>query len=280
MTSSAAQQIGQQLRDARVERGLSLHDVADRLKLSLRQLEWMEAGDFSRLPGATFVRGFVRNYARFLELDSAPLMTLLEQEYPPSPVDRAPLPQATEAQPAPGSKLWWLLLPALVVAGLIAWQQQDTKTETIAPQGELAPMLHQAASDVLASAPYSEPASAPVAAAVAPVASDVASVSPASAAVAVSTPVVSKPASAPAAQAGQKAVRVQASGDSWVSVVDASGKKLVYGLISAGQSQEVRGVPPFKLKIGNAPQVVLSYDGAVIDLKDKTRGATAKLELN
>jgi len=55
---------------------------------------------------------------------------------------------------------------------------------------------------------------------------------------------------------------------------------LVYGLISAGQSQEVRGVPPFKLKIGNAPQVALSYDGAAIDLKDKTRGATAKLELN
>jgi cytoskeleton protein RodZ len=280
MTSSAAQQIGQQLRDARVERGLSLHDVADRLKLSLRQLEWMEAGDFARLPGATFVRGFVRNYARFLELDSAPLMALLEQEYPSSPVDRAPPPQAAEAQSAMGSKLWWLLLPALVVAALIAWQQQDGSTETAAPQGELVPMLHQAASDALASAPQSEPASTPVAVVVAPVASAVAMASPASAATAVPAPVASKPASAPVAQAGQKAVRVQAGADSWVSVVDASGKKLVYGLIRAGQSQEVRGVPPFKLKIGNAPQVVLSYDGAVIDLKDKTRGATAKLELN
>jgi cytoskeleton protein RodZ len=141
-------------------------------------------------------------------------------------------------------------------------------------------MLHQAASDALASAPQSEPASTPVAVVVAPVASAVAMASPASAATAVPAPVASKPASAPVAQAGQKAVRVQAGADSWVSVVDASGKKLVYGLIRAGQSQEVRGVPPFKLKIGNAPQVVLSYDGAVIDLKDKTRGATAKLELN
>ncbi len=279
MTSSAAQQIGQQLRDARVERGLSLHDVADRLKLSLRQLEWMEAGDFARLPGATFVRGFVRNYARFLELDSAPLMALLEQEYPSTPLDRAPPQQAADVQVAAGNKSWWLLVPAVVVAALVAWQWQGSSPEAVAPQGELAPMLHQAASDALASAPQSEPASAPVAA-VAPAASTVASASPASAAAALPAPVASKPASAPVAQAGQKTVRVQASGDSWVSVLDADGKKLVYGLVRAGQSQEVRGVPPFKLKIGNAPQVVLSYDGAVIDLKDKTRGATAKLELN
>ena len=278
MTSSVAQQIGQQLRDARVERGLSLHDVADRLKLSLRQLEWMEAGDFARLPGATFVRGFVRNYARFLELDSAPLMALLEQEYPSSPADRAPSVQAAEVRAAGGGKPWWLLVPVLLVAALVAWQMQGSSGEAVAPQGELAPMLHQASSDALASVPQSEPASAPVAVAVAPVASAVASASPASAVLAVSKP--AKQASAPVAQAGQKSVRIQASGDSWVSVVDASGKKLVYGLISAGQSQEVRGVPPFKLKIGNAPQVVLSYDGAVIDLKDKTRGATAKLELN
>lgn len=274
MTSSVAQQIGQQLRDARVERGLSLHDVADRLKLSLRQLEWMESGDFARLPGATFVRGFVRNYARFLELDSAPLMALLEQEYPSSPAERAPSPQAAEVHAVRGSKPWWLLLPVLLVAAVAAWQMQGSSGEAVAPQGELAPMLHQAASDALASAPQSEPASAPVVAAVAPLASAVASVSPASAAVA------SKPASAPVAQAGQKTVRLQANADSWVSVLDASGKKLVFGLIRAGQSQEVRGVPPFKLKIGNAPQVVLSYDGAVIDLTDKTRGATAKLELN
>lgn len=278
MTSSVAQQIGQQLRDARVERGLSLHDVADRLKLSLRQLEWMETGEFARLPGATFVRGFVRNYARFLELDSAPLMALLEQEYPSSPADRAPTPQAAEVHAARGGKPWWLLVPVLLVAAVVAWQMQGSNGEAAAPQGELAPMLHQASSDALASAPQSEPASAPAVAVVAPLASAVASASPASAVVAVPQP--ARQASAPVAQAGQKTVRLQANADSWVSVVDASGKKLVYGLISAGQSQEVRGVPPFKLKIGNAPQVVLSYDGAVIDLTDKTRGATAKLELN
>jgi cytoskeleton protein RodZ len=63
-------------------------------------------------------------------------------------------------------------------------------------------------------------------------------------------------------------------------VVDATGKRLVFGTLAAGTTRDVAGVPPFKLKIGNAPAMALSYEGAAVDLKDKTRGTTAKLELN
>jgi cytoskeleton protein RodZ len=282
MTSSAAQQIGQQLRDARIGRNLSLHDVADRLKLSLRQLEWMEDGEFARLPGATFVRGFVRNYARFLELDSTPLMALLEQEYPSQPQDRAPAMPPVAAANRAAVKAWWLVLPLVAMAGVI-WQQQGSGANPTAPQGELAPMLHQTASQVAASAPQMAP-QASVAAAVKPVAEQAAKLASAPSnamPVAVSpAKVTPQAASAPVAAAGQKTLRLQAQGDSWVSVVDATGKRLVYGTIAAGNSQEVRGVPPFKLKIGNAQQVALSYEGAAVALQDKTRGTTAKLELN
>lgn len=277
MTSSVAQEIGQQLRAAREAQGLSLHDVADRLKLSLRQLEAIEAGDFSRLPGATFVRGFVRNYTRFLALDGAPLMALLDQVYPPQPVDRAEPPAQAVAGERSPARFAWLLLPLALLGAYQWWQSQPAAPA----EGGLAPMLHQSASAALASAPQASvasvpaavPASQPVVAAPAPVAPI------ASAPVVAAAKPVAAAASAPQA-AGSKQLRLVASGDSWVSVVDATGKRLVFGTLAAGTTRDVAGVPPFKLKIGNAPAMALSYEGAAVDLKDKTRGTTAKLELN
>ena len=47
-------------------------DVAQTLKLGVRQVEALENGDWGGLPGATFIRGFVRNYARLVQVDAAP----------------------------------------------------------------------------------------------------------------------------------------------------------------------------------------------------------------
>ena len=277
MTSSVAQEIGQQLRAAREAQGLSLHDVADRLKLSLRQLEAIEAGDFSRLPGATFVRGFVRNYTRFLALYGAPLMALLDQVYPPQPVDRAEPPAQAVAGGRSPARFAWLLLPLALLGAYQWWQSQPAAPA----EGGLAPMLHQSASAALASAPQASVASVPAAVpASQPVVVAPAPVAPvASATVVAAAKPVAAAASAPQA-AGSKQLRLVASGDSWVSVVDATGKRLVFGTLAAGTTRDVAGVPPFKLKIGNAPAMALSYEGAAVDLKDKTRGTTAKLELN
>ncbi|HRE18252.1 MAG TPA: helix-turn-helix transcriptional regulator, partial [Rhodocyclaceae bacterium] len=70
--------VGAQLKAAREAKGLKLADLAQSMKLSVRQLEALEVDNWQALPGVTFVRGFVRNYARLVELDPAPLMTVLE----------------------------------------------------------------------------------------------------------------------------------------------------------------------------------------------------------
>jgi cytoskeleton protein RodZ len=68
--SNAASSAGAQLRAGREALGLSVDAVAQQLKLSPRQVHALEVGDFSLLPGRTFVRGFVRNYARLVRLDA------------------------------------------------------------------------------------------------------------------------------------------------------------------------------------------------------------------
>lgn len=275
MTSSVAQEIGQQLRDARLAKDLSLHDVADRLKLSLRQLEAIEAGKLDQLPGATFVRGFVRNYARFLALDSAPLMALLDQVYPPQRTERADVvPVAPVASARLKPVLW--LLPVLAIAGLALWQWQSS-TPAATPEGTLAPMQHQLAS--AAQPDLAQPGLASAAQASAPVTVPPVVVASAPPAVVTPQPAAQTSAAVPEA-AGNKNLQLSVRADAWISVVDATGKRLVYGTLPAGSSRDLSGVPPFKLKIGNAPAVTLRYNNADVNLKDKTRGTTAKLELN
>jgi cytoskeletal protein RodZ len=57
------------LKEARVSRGLSLHDIAGVTKISMVALEALERGDLSRLPGGIFSRAFVRSYALAVGLD-------------------------------------------------------------------------------------------------------------------------------------------------------------------------------------------------------------------
>jgi cytoskeleton protein RodZ len=73
--------VGQTLREARELLGLSVNDVSNRIKFAPRQIEALEEDDLVRLPEAAFVRGFVRSYARLLELDANSLLARLPASY-------------------------------------------------------------------------------------------------------------------------------------------------------------------------------------------------------
>ena len=73
----SALDVGLTLRAAREHLGMSVHDVAERIKFAPKQVEALEANDFLHLPQATFLRGFVRSYARALQLDEAALIAAL-----------------------------------------------------------------------------------------------------------------------------------------------------------------------------------------------------------
>lgn len=62
--------IGGELRISREKAGLSLEDVSAQLRISVRHLENIESGDRDRLPGSTYLLGFVRSYAKLLKLNA------------------------------------------------------------------------------------------------------------------------------------------------------------------------------------------------------------------
>lgn len=67
-------EIGHILREARENKGLSLEDVQSKIRVNARYLAALESGQYSALPTPVHVRGFLRNYARFLGLDPQPLL--------------------------------------------------------------------------------------------------------------------------------------------------------------------------------------------------------------
>ena len=60
---------GARMRRAREARGISLRQISEVTKLSVRALEALERNDISRLPGGIFSRAFVRSYAGEVGID-------------------------------------------------------------------------------------------------------------------------------------------------------------------------------------------------------------------
>ncbi len=62
-------ELGQYLKSVREQKGISLGEVADITKITIRYLEAIENGQFNLLPGRIFARGFVKSYAKCIGLD-------------------------------------------------------------------------------------------------------------------------------------------------------------------------------------------------------------------
>ncbi|MYM25330.1 DUF4115 domain-containing protein [Duganella sp. FT135W] len=116
--------------------GWTVEQIADQLKLAVRQVKALEAGDYAALPNMAVTRGFVRAYAKVLKMDAAPLVAMIEAAQPTSPeVVVAPrkdlaasfsesrFPSMTGRSSAPAG---WLIGVAVVVvvgaAGAYAYQ--------------------------------------------------------------------------------------------------------------------------------------------------------------
>jgi cytoskeleton protein RodZ len=61
--------LGEQLRLAREARGISLREISEQTRISVRYLEAIEADDYRHLPGGIFKRSFIKAYARYVKFD-------------------------------------------------------------------------------------------------------------------------------------------------------------------------------------------------------------------
>jgi cytoskeleton protein RodZ len=287
---------GAKLRAAREAAGWSIDDVAAQLKLAPRQVTALEEDDWARLPGRTFVRGFARNYARFLALDPDSVLALLPPpehapalERPSFAAARRPMGEIPVERAAKTSAARWLvplLLLAIVVAAgvyeyrrLMAPSSPDATPPTAsAPATAPGPAPAPAATGPAATA-LPNPLADTTPATPAPEGSGAPAAAPSEAAPAAAPPPPSQPAASTAAPATDATLVLAFKGTSWAEVKDANGRVILQMTGGAGMTQTVNGTPPFELALGNARDVAVTFRGQALDLAPYTRGSVARVSL-
>lgn len=307
---------GARLRAAREAQSLSIDAVAQQLKLAPRQVLALETDDYGRLPGRTFVRGFARNYARFVHVDPDAVLALLPAaetapalERPGLGPSRRPMGELpTDRAPRPSALRWFfplLLLVIVAVAGYYEYLRQHgmlhalgeraagaaSTTETAAGRGVTAGGVPGGAPTALPNplagseatpahtgdAP--EAAGAGVAAGTGSVPAGTALTAPTSAGgPSPETGVASRAATA-ATPAGGALLVLKFNRSSWVEVRDASGRVVLKATEAGGTTRSIDGSPPFQLTLGDAPSVGVTFRGQPLDLAPYTRGDVARVTL-
>lgn len=286
---------GALLRAAREASGMTIDTVAQQLKLAPRQVRAIEDGDYMRLPGRTFVRGFIRNYARLVRLDVESVLSALSAgpatQNLESPALHATAPTMGElptTEPARhGWTRWAIPLTLIAIIGATAaWEflHPDAPRVT-AKKDAAAPAPTKSSAPEVIGTPLRNPvASQPVAAPVAATPDKPASAEETPEAAVVQAG--SEP--APDARTGEaagaapvaEAPLVLAFRDfSWTVVKDRTGRVLLSGMNHGGTTQALAGAPPLDLVIGNAADVTLTWKGQRIDLAPYTRQNVARFTL-
>lgn len=287
--AEGAEDVWAGLRHARESLGMSVSDVSAHLKLTSRQIEAIERGELSVLPGAAFARGFVRNYARFLGLDPALYMQAMDGNV--LAVDDVLTPQMNPAglgtMPfSGGTRNFASLFMALGVLALLLllslgayfrWFESRDEDLLAAIQSEVSGVVQEASAPLaevaaVASAPLAVMDSAPLAQ------SDVMPVA-ASSAPGVTVAVAAAESAPAAGTNAATGLKLVFEGESWVEAKDANGKPLLAKLNAAGSHLVIEGTPPLSLVVGNAPKVKLVWRGKDVDLKPHTKVDVARLNL-
>jgi cytoskeletal protein RodZ len=255
--------LGERLRQQRLARGADLSAVAAETRIGLRYLEAVEAGDWAKLPGAIYARGFVRQYASHVAMDPADFEEELQsifqiedntpqiENLPPRRIAVEPMAEWASVRTALWERMWKpaaSLTAVLLICSAVylGWQRIV-----------LSSSQERAAADPASNAPPTKlPTPTGTRPPVAVPASDE-TVSPGE------TGVTTVELAVPPGSGEGMAVRVVASQETWVSIT-ANGKRLYSGVLRPNEQRVLSGVENAKMVIGNAGGVEVQTDGRSI----------------
>lgn len=258
LTHEALAGCGARLRTAREAAGLTIDDVAARLRMPGRVVQSLETEDWSRLGAPVFVRGQVRSYSRLLGLTTAPLMDALTvgQVEPTKLVSRSHIPKAQWWAEQIGRRLVYIVLTlSLAIPVWVATRQHLAGTaEGVAALDTPVDPAAPAAQEV-------DRTPRTVVASMTPVASS------------------GHPAATAASATGAEIV-LRTTGKTWLEVVALDGSTLAKELLPAGAERRYAASQVRRMTIGNASAVALESRGRPVDALASARANVARFEVS
>ncbi|MBT8422675.1 MAG: DUF4115 domain-containing protein [Gammaproteobacteria bacterium] len=259
--SAASAGPGERLRAAREAQELSFEDVVHELRLESTIIAAIECDDLDGLSAPVFVKGYLRSYARLVNL---PEQEIVDAWQPGEPDPEEFLNQSLAQEIKTGASLpmfvLWCLLGIIVIAALLYLMLggDDAPAEPAAADAEIstpAPAAPSLSDDfvVTEEAPAALPEFAP------PVAEEVAvDTAPEQSPAIEPDEAVAEAEQPPADDRIQLAVSFTA--ECWVEV-SADGRRLLYGLEKPGNARSFRVEPPVRFFVGNVDAVRIEVDG-------------------
>lgn len=296
-SAEKTQSIGQVLKAARLAQGMSAQDIARQLRLSEKQIEAIEQDDHSKFPNQIFLRGFIRNYAKLVREDTKKFSQLLGETFPPTSTTQAitfsvdGTPFIPDHKKSKGNLI--ILLIVVLVSSLLVYEVyrsggDDPKTNENIENGTIAETIIQLETEI---EQVPEDNQNQLSSVIKPNGSDFNVLIEEVEADQQSGDSLDKEQKVETAlevedklieSEGGGTLSFMFTGESWVEVKDAEGKK-IFSQTSPGNTEEtVNGSPPFSLIIGNATSVRLFYNDEPIDLipYTNTNGGVARLSLD
>ncbi|EHZ7347416.1 cytoskeleton protein RodZ [Vibrio parahaemolyticus] len=298
---------GTLLKNKRESLGMTQKQVADRLRLRVSVIEDIENNRFESQQVATFTRGYLRSYAKFVGLDEKVVLVALEQT-----ADVKPKEQEIEMQSFSRKTkhekhnsrimlLTWVI--AIVIIGISAawwWQNQqenslaqvvaEANVETSQPSAdEIADIDLMTEEELIASTPAELAASNNTASESSINAAQTDEVVPAETEES-TTEATQEPAAlieaaeevqeaSPVVPEGMTLLTMKFKADCWIQVKDTNGKTLVSGTQKPGQDVELTGKAPFKVILGAPEGVTMTFASEPVDLSGYTSGKVARFTL-
>ncbi|TOA56201.1 helix-turn-helix domain-containing protein [Vibrio parahaemolyticus] len=298
---------GTLLKNKRESLGMTQKQVADRLRLRVSVIEDIENNRFESQQVATFTRGYLRSYAKFVGLDEKVVLVALEQT-----ADVKPKEQEIEMQSFSRKTkhekhnsrimlLTWVI--AIVIIGIsAAWwwqnQQENSLAQVVAEANvetsqssadEIADIDLMTEEELIASTPAELAASNNTASESSINAAQTDEVVPAeteeSTTEATQEPVAVIEAAeevqeaSPVVPEGMTLLTMKFKADCWIQVKDTNGKTLVSGTQKPGQDVELTGKAPFKVTLGAPEGVTMTFASEPVDLSGYTSGKVARFTL-
>jgi cytoskeleton protein RodZ len=284
--------MGETLRVAREQQGLSLDVISQRTKIGIEKLRAIEENDIQRLPSGIFLRGFLRAYAHEVGLDVEDtvnrylaqfesLASIVEDDTPSAPAEETPE-EISETQRIEESlremSMWGVVAVVVLSLGLLAYMTLRSprvspaptaarvETPTVAPPPAFASLVPTAPlppADAVPSPPPSEGASA-----VTPLASENApAVTPPPTPLATvtrsipeetGTAGVQEPAAAQSSNGIE--LTIETVGPCWVEAI-VDGQTVIYAMMQEGERQRIERGNDVVLRVGDPAAFTYSING-------------------
>ncbi|WP_163930438.1 RodZ domain-containing protein [Paraferrimonas sp. SM1919] len=283
--------IGEQLVQARLDMDLTTNDVAQRLNLRVAVVQELERDNFD-IDALTYTKGYLRNYAKLVQIDAQVLLNKLDNFAQNSFADEPDMQSFSRKTTAQSQARWLKYVSYFIAISLgmlfaLYWMQQNSSDDvielsepSIEEQAIIRQLDRESQQQVASTAEKTDQQSEVLSTPLQPMitASESESV-----AISEQTPQANALAeqkqqtqAVTLAAAAMSEIEIIFNDDCWIQVTDADGEFLVDGLKLAGHTINVSGQQPFSFVIG-APKVVnIIYNGEQIDLSAFPEGKVAR----